>query len=117
MNEIPRFGDDLVKCLTQVHAVDAAGKLVTNLALKLEKIQIWCANLPTGCLVAMDACSRARLWRRKLIQQGFDAQIIPGSTVAPYRIQGHSGKNDAKDAAAVWDAASRPHMNFLPQKH
>ena len=64
----------------------------------------------------MEACSGAHHWSRKLIERGFDARIIPGSCVAPYRIQGRTGKNDANDAAAVCEAASRPHMNFVPPK-
>lgn len=36
--------------------------------------------------------------------------------MVPYRIQGRSGKNDANDAAAICEAASRPHMNFIPPK-
>lgn len=116
MNEITRVGVDLAKYLIQVHAVDAAGKVVTNRALKREKFLLWCANLPAGCLFAMEACSGAHHWSRKLIERGFDARIIPGSSVAPYRIQGRSGKNDANDAAAICEAASRPHMNFIPPK-
>ena len=116
MNEITRVGVDLAKYLIQVHAVDAAGKVVTNRALKREKFLLWCANLPAGCLIVMEACSGAHHWSRKLIERGFDARIIPGSSVAPYRIQGRSGKNDANDAAAVCEAASRPHMNFIPPK-
>lgn len=60
--------------------------------------------------------SGAHHWSRKLIERGFDARIIPGSSVVPYRIQGRSGKNDANDAAAICEAASRPHMNFIPPK-
>ena len=36
--------------------------------------------------------------------------------VAPYRSQGRSGKNDANDAAAVCEAASRPIMHFVAIK-
>jgi transposase len=42
--------------------------------------------------------------------------MIAAQFVAPYRIQGKSGKNDANDAAAICEAASRPHMNFVPPK-
>ena len=90
--------------------------MVTKRALKREKFLLWCADLPAGCLIAMEACSGAHHWSRKLIERGFDARIIPGSSVAPYRIQGRTGKNDANDAAAVCEAASRPHMNFVPPK-
>jgi hypothetical protein len=36
--------------------------------------------------------------------------------VSPCRKQGASGKNDANDAAAVCEAASRPQMHFVPVK-
>ena len=47
---------------------------------------------------------------------GLDARIIPAHLVAPYRLQGKGGKNDANDAAAICEAASRPQMHFVPIK-
>ena len=38
------------------------------------------------------------------------------ATVTPYRMAGKSGKNDANDAAAICEAAGRPHMRFVPVK-
>ncbi|SFC48072.1 Transposase, partial [Polaromonas sp. OV174] len=116
MSNVTRVGVDLAKNMIQVHAVDAAGKVITNRALKREKFLPWCAELPAGCLVAMEACSSAHHWCRKLRERGLDARMIPAQFVAPYRIQGKSGKNDANDASAVCEAASRPHMNFVPAK-
>lgn len=116
MSNVTRVGVDLAKNVIQVHAVDASGKVVTNRALKREKFLLWCADLPAGCLIAMEACSGAHYWCRKLIERGFDARMIPANSVTPYRIQGRSGKNDANDAAAVCEAASRPHMIFVPPK-
>jgi len=116
MSNITRVGVDLAKNLIQVHAVDAAGKVVTNRTLRRDKFLTWCAELPADCLVAMEACSGAHHWCRQLRQRGLDARMIPAQFVAPYRIQGKSGKNDANDAAAICEAASRPHMNFVPPK-
>lgn len=116
MNNVTRVGVDLAKNVIQVHAVDAAGRVVTNRALKREKFLAWCTDLPPGCLVAMEACTGAHHWCRKLIERGFDARMIPAQLVAPYRIQGKTGKNDANDAAAVCEAATRPHMNFVSPK-
>ena len=76
----------------------------------------WCAQLPPGCVVAMQACSGAHHWARKLIALGLDARLISASFVTPYRMQGRGGKNDANDAAAVCEAASRPNMRFVPVK-
>jgi len=116
MSNITRVGVDLAKNLIQVHAVDLAGKVVTNRAVKRENFLQWCAQLPAGCLVAMQACTGAHHWCRQLRERGLDARMIAAQFVAPYRTQGKSGKNDANAVAAVCEAASRPHMNFVPPK-
>lgn len=116
MSEITRVGVDLAKTVIQVNAVDAAGKLVTNRQLSRDKFLLWCAHLPAGCTVAMEGCAGAHHWARKIIALGLNAQIIPAHLVTPYRLQGKGGKNDANDAAAVCEAASRPNMHFIPPK-
>ena len=116
MNVISRVGVDLAKQVIQVHAVDAIGKVVTNRALARGKFIEWCVHLPAGCLVAMEASSGAHHWCRKLVALGLDARIIPAQMVSPYRLQGKGGKNDANDAAAICEAASRPQMHFVMPK-
>jgi len=116
MNEITRVGVDLAKSVIQVNAVDAGGKLVTNRQLSRDKFLPWCAQLPPGCLVAMEACGGAHHWARQIIALGLNAKIIAAHLVTPYRLQGKGGKNDANDAAAVCEAASRPNMRFVPVK-
>ena len=111
-----RVGVDLAKRVIQVHAVDAAGRRVVARSLKREQFLAWCAQLPAGCLVAMEACSSAHHWARKLRALGLDARLIPAHLVAPYRMEGKTGKNDATDAAAICEAASRPSMRFVPIK-
>lgn len=116
MSNITRVGVDLAKNVIQIHAVDAAGRVITNRAINRDKFLLWCADLPAGCLVAMESCGGSHHWCRKLRELGLDARLIPAHFVTPYRMQGKSGKNDANDAAAVCEAASRPHMNFVPPK-
>lgn len=113
---IVRVGVDLAKQVIQVHAVCAQGRLVTSRALSRDKFMVWCAQLPPGCLVAMEASSGAHHWSRKLAALGLDARIIAAHLVSPYRSQGTTGKNDANDAAAICEAASRPTMRFVPVK-
>jgi transposase len=100
----------------QVHAVDAGGRALTSRALARDKFIEWCVRLPAGCVVAMEASSSAHHWARKLIALGLDARIISAQLVSPYRSQGATGKNDANDAAAICEAASRPAMRFIPVK-
>lgn len=114
--EAVRVGVDLAKRLIQVHAVDAGGKVKTSRALRREQFTEWCAQLPAGCVVAMEASSGAHHWARKLNAMGLDARIISAQLVSPYRLEGHTGKNDANDAAAICEAASRPQMRFIPVK-
>jgi len=114
--EAVRVGVDLAKRVNQVHAVDAAGRVLVSRALSREKFLPWCAQLPAGCIVAMETSSSAHHWARKLIALGLDARIIAAQLVSPYRKQGASGKNDANDAAAICEAASRPQMHFVPVK-
>jgi transposase len=116
MNEITRVGADLAKRVIQVQAVNAAGKVVSAKALARDRFMPWCAQLPPGCLVAMEACSGAHHWARKLQALGLDARLIAAHFVTPYRMQGRGGKNDANDAAAICEAASRPSMRFVPVK-
>lgn len=113
---IARVGVDLAKNVIQVHAVDAAGRRVVTRAFKREQFVAWCAQLPPGCLVAMEACSSAHHFARRLRAVGLDARLIAASFVSPYRMEGKSGKNDMTDAAAICEAASRPTMRFVPVK-
>ena len=57
-----RVGVDLAKRVIQVHAVDAAGRVVTSRALARDKFIEWCVVLPAGCIVAMEASSSAHHW-------------------------------------------------------
>ena len=102
--------------MIQVHAVDGGSQVLTARALPRDKFIAWCTQLPAGCIVAMETSSSSHHWARKLIALGLDARIIAAQLVSPYRRQGASGKNDANDAAAVCEAASRPQMHFVPVK-
>jgi transposase len=123
MNEITRLmlmivrvGVDLAKSVIQVHAVDAGGRRVVARTLKRDQFLAWCGQLPAGTVLAMEACASAHHWGRKLRAMGVDARLIAANFVTPYRKEGKSGKNDATDAAAICEAASRPSMRFVPIK-
>ena len=114
--EAVRVGVDLAKRVIQVHGVDANGRVGAARALARDKFLGWCAQLPAGCVVAMETSSSSHHWARKLIALGLDARIIAAQLVSPYRKQGASGKNDANDAAAICEAAGRAQMHFVPVK-
>ena len=70
VSAIVRVGADLAKRVIQVHAVDAAGRIVCRRALARDKFIAWCARLPAGCIVAMEISSGAHHWARRLAALG-----------------------------------------------
>jgi transposase len=73
------------------------------------------ASLPP-CPIGMEACTGAHYWARQFQAHGHTVRLMAPKLVTPYRMQGRRGKNDANDAAAICEAASRPHMRFVPVK-
>jgi transposase len=114
--EIVTLGIDLAKNIFALHGVDAAGKVVLQRpSVKRAKLLDLTASLPP-CLIGMEACSGAHHWAREMTRQGHEVRLIAPKFVAPYRMSGKRGKNDAADAAAICEAVSRPAMRFVPVK-
>jgi transposase len=113
---LARVGVDLSKRVYQVHAVDRSGRVLIAKSMSAARFFAWCAELPAGCLVAMEACGGAHHVARRLRLLGLDARLVAGHFVTPYRMAGKSGKNDANDAAAICEAAGRPQMRFVSIK-
>jgi transposase len=115
MDTITRVGVDLAKNVIQIHAVDAAERVVARRAIARGRLLSWFANLKP-CLIAMEACSAAHYWARKLRALGHEVRLIPPQFVVPNRKGGARVKNDARGAEAICEAASRPQMRFVPVK-
>jgi error-prone DNA polymerase len=62
----------------------------------------------------MEACGAAHHWARVLIGLGHDVKLLAPEAVRPFVKKGK--KNEAADAAALCEAASRPDMRFVPVK-
>src|SRR6218665_4017742 len=116
MDKITRVGVDLAKRVYQVHAVGEGERRVLAKPMSPARFFEWAATLAPGCIVAMESCGGARYTARRLRCLGLDVRLIAGQFVTPYRMQGARGKNDANDAAAICEAAARPHMRFVPVK-
>jgi transposase len=115
MNTVARIGVDLAKNVMQVHGVDGSGNVVIRKSISRDRFAAWFANL-APCHVAMEACSSSNYWARTLHSLGHDVVLIAPQFVTPYRKGGKQVKNDALDAEAICEAASRPHMRFVPIK-
>jgi len=109
-------GIDLAKNVFAVHGVDEHGKptLVRPAVPRAKLHELIAALAP--CTVAMEACSGGHHWARLFAAHGHTVKLIAPKFVAPYRMSGARGKNDAADAAAICEAAQRPNMRFVPVK-
>jgi transposase len=61
----------------------------------------------------MEACASAHYWAREIQQLGHRVRLVNPPFVKPYV---KANKNDASDAEAICEAASRPSMRFVPVK-
>ena len=109
-------GIDLAKNVFAVHGVDDNGQavLVKPKVSRADLLPL-IAQLPP-CLIGMEACSGAHHWARQFRQYGHTVKLMAPKFVAPYRMTGKRGKNDAADAAAICEAVTRPAMLFVPVK-
>lgn len=112
MSNATVIGIDLAKNSLQLHGVDARGKVVLRKSMRRNRIVSFFANYPS-CLVVMEACATSAYWARAIEECGHEVRRIHPKFVTPYRL---SDKNDANDAAAICEAAQRPHMRFVPRK-
>ena len=109
-------GIDLAKNVFAVHGVDEHGKpALVRPSVARAKLHELIASLPP-CTIGMEACSGAHHWARLFAAHGHTAKLMAPKLVAPYRMSGKRGKNDAADAAAICEAVQRPNMRFVPVK-
>jgi transposase len=65
------------------------------------------------CTVAMEACASSHYWGREIGKLGHSVKLIAPAYVKPFVKR---QKNDAADAEAIAEAASRPTMRFVAVK-
>src|ERR1700677_4791174 len=109
LTAVTRVGLDLAKNAFQVHAVDATGAIVVPRKLTRGRLVPFFAEL-APCVAAMEACSSAHHWGRALIELGHEVRLIPPAHVKPYV---RRNKSDQVDAAAIYEAMSRPGQRFV----
>ena len=112
MGQVSMIGIDLAKNSFQLHGMEADGSVAFRRKLSRAKFLDFVAAQPR-CVVAMEACGGAHHWGREIGSLGHTVRLVPPSYVKPYVKR---QKNDATDAAAICEAASRPTMRFVAVK-
>ena len=112
MEKVSIIGLDLAKRSFQAHGALADGGVGFRRKLSREKVLAFLAEQPR-CIVAMEACGSAHHWGRAIRDLGHEVRLIPAAYVKPFVKR---QKNDAADAEAICEAASRPTMRFVAVK-
>jgi transposase len=86
----------------------AEGSVLFRKKLSRAQVVPFFAQQPV-CIVAMEACATAHDWGREIGALGHEVKLIPPIYVKPF-VKRH--KNDAADAEAIAEAASRPTMYY-----
>jgi transposase len=109
-------GIDLAKNVFAVHGVNEAGAAeLRQPKVVRAKLNALIASLPP-CVTGMESCCGAHHWARLFQALGHTVRLMAPKFVAPYRMSGKQGKNDAADAQAICEAVQRPNMRFVPVK-
>lgn len=112
MGQATIIGIDLAKRVFQVHGAGAEGSVAFRKQVSRARLLPFLAEQPS-CIVAMEACATAHDWGRRIEEAGHSVRLIPPIYVKPFVKR---QKNDASDAEAIAEAASRPTMRFVAVK-
>lgn len=112
MNKIELVAVDLAKRCYQIVAIDVHGNVLYNRKLSASKFKLAIHQLePT--IIAMEACSAAHHWGRRLEALGHEVRLVPPQHAKAFR---RVHKSDAHDALSIAEAAQRPNIHFVPVK-
>jgi transposase len=113
MDKVSIVGLDIAKNSFHAHGSAVDGSAVFSRALPRSRVLSFLDKL-APCLVALEACASAHYWGREIEKLGHDVRLIAPQYVKPYVKR---QKNDAADAQAIAEAASRPTMRFVAVKN
>lgn len=107
------IGLDIAKRVFQLHSVDPSTGEIQKARLQRADLLPYFATLSPS-VVAMEACGSSNHWARRFTAMGHEVRLIATKFVRPFV---KTNKTDAADAAAIWEAAQRPGMRFVPVKN
>jgi transposase len=102
---------DLGKQSFHLYGVDSDGVILSRKVSRTKLAEAVDGIAPAT--VAMEACASAHYWARCWVATDRKVRLINPRFVKPF-VKG--SKNDAVDAEAIFEAAMRPTMRFVPVK-
>ena len=114
MEESNIIGIDLAKNIFSICVMNSRGRVLKRLN-RVSRANL-IAKVVGECgagVIAMEACGGAHYFSRTFESLGYETRIIAAQFVKPFV---KSNKNDAIDAEAICEAASRPCMRFVGTK-
>jgi len=102
---------DLGKRSFHLYGIDTDGVVLSRKVSRAKLPEVVASLAPTT--IAMEACASAHYWGRNWLAAGREVHLINPRFVKPF-VKG--SKNDAADAEAIFEAAMRPTMRFVPVK-
>lgn len=102
---------DLGKQSFHLHGINADGVIISRKVSRAKLAEV--VNSLKPSVIAMEACASAHYWGRLWLASGCEVRLINPRFVKPF-VKG--SKNDAVDAEAIFEAAMRPTMRFVPVK-
>jgi len=109
MEKVGILGLDIAKNSFHAHGAAGDGSKIFSRALPRGRVLELFSQIEP-CTVAMEACAGAHYRSREISKPGHDVRLIAPQCVKPYVKR---QKNDANDAEAIAEAASRPTMRFV----
>jgi transposase len=104
MEKVTIIGLDLAKNIFQAHGARRDGSVAFRKNISRAKLLFFFTSIPK-CVVPMEACASAHHWGRHIGALGHEVRLIAPTYVKPFVKR---NKNDAADAEAIAEAASRP---------
>lgn len=106
------LGIDLGKTVCSMTGLDEAGRIVLRRRIRRGRILAFTANVP-ALTIGFEACCGAHELGRALRAQGHRVRLLVPADVRPY-VKVH--KNDDRDADAIAEATTRPHVREVAVK-
>jgi len=105
------IGLDIAKHIFHLFTQGTDGKMIKK-KLKRSELLAYFVNYPVS-IIGIEACGSAHHWARELTKLGHEVILLNARYVKSFVV---GNKNDFNDAAAIYDAVTRPNKRVVAVK-